>query len=98
MFGKVKNFAMRKLVDRKLKDAPPEQKELIMTLMEKDPALFEKISKEIQAEIKSGKSEMAAAMKVMPKYQAQMRAIMGNKLPQQRVGGTRFNSNGTIHK
>jgi hypothetical protein len=97
MFDKAKNYMMKKLLERQLKDAPPEQKELIMTLVEKDPELFQKISVEMQAEIKSGKTQMAAAMKVMPKYQAQIQALMGNKMPQQ-GGGTRFNPNGTLHK
>ena len=99
MFDKTKNFMMRKLVERQLKDAPAEQRELVMTLMEKDPELLEKISKEMQAEIKAGKTQMAAAMKVMPKYQKELQLLMGDKLKQQGGGGgTRFNPNGTIHK
>lgn len=98
MFQKAKQYMMKKLLERQLKDAPAEQKELIMTLMEKDPDLLQKISKEMQAEIKSGKDQMTAAMKVMPKYQAQIQALMGNKLQQQRTEGTRFNPNGSIHR
>lgn len=99
MFDKAKNFMTKKLLERQLKDAPPEQRELVMTLMEKDPALLEKISKEIEAEIKAGKTQMSAAMNVMPKYQKELQAIMGDKLKQQGGGGgTRFNPNGTIHK
>lgn len=99
MFGKAKDFMMKKLLERQLKDAPPEQKELIMTLIEKDPKLFEKIALEMQAEIKAGKDQMAAAMKVMPKYQAELQVLMGDKLKQQQKGPTvRFNPNGSIHK
>lgn len=99
MFGKAKNFMMRKLLERQLKDVPKEQQELIMTMVEKDPQLFEKIALEMQAEMKAGKDQMAAAMKVMPKYQAQLQALMGDKMPQQPGGsGVQFNPNGTIHK
>ncbi len=99
MFGKAKNFMMRKLIERQLKDAPPEQRELVMTLMEKDPALLEKIAGEMQAEIKSGKTQVAAAMKVMPKYQKELQALMGDKMPKQGTGGNvRFNPDGSIHK
>lgn len=99
MFGKAKNFVVKKLLERQLKDAPPEQRELIMTLMEKNPELFEKIAMEMQAEIKAGKTQMAAAMKVMPKYQKELQQLMGDKLPQQGgQGGVRFNPNGSIHK
>lgn len=99
MFGKVKNFMMKKLLEKQLKNAPPDQREMIMTMMEKDPALFEKIAKEMQDEMKSGKDQMAAAMKVMPKYQAQIRALMGDKMPMPpQGGGARFNPNGSIHR
>jgi hypothetical protein len=97
MFGKAKNFVVRKLIERQMKDAPPEQRELILTMMEKNPELFEKIALEMQAEIKAGKDQMSAAMKVMPKYQKELQAIMGDKVPE-RGATTRFNPNGTIHK
>lgn len=90
---------MKKLLEKQLKDAPPDQRDMIMTMLEKDPALFEKIAKEMQAEMKGGKDQMAAAMKVMPKYQAQIRALMGDKFPApQQGGGARFNPNGSIHR
>ncbi len=98
MFGKAKNYVMKKLLEKQLKDAPPEQRELVMTLMEKNPELLEKIATEMQAEIKAGKTQMAAAMKVMPKYQKELQAAMGDKMPQMQGGQTRFNPNGTIHK
>lgn len=97
MFGKAKNFLMRKLLDKQLANVPADQKELIMTLVEKDPKLFEKIAQEMQAEMKTGKSQMQAAMKVMPKYQAQIQALMGDKMPQAGRGGARFNPDGSIH-
>lgn len=98
MFGKAKNYVMKKLLEKQLKDAPPEQRELVMTLMEKNPELLEKIAVEMQAEIKAGKTQMAAAMKVMPKYQKELQAAMGDKMPQQQGGQVRFNPNGSIHK
>lgn len=89
---------MKKLLEKQLKDAPQEQRELIMTMVEKDPKLFEKIAAEMQAEIKSGKTQMAAAMKVMPKYQNELRTLMGDKFSAQQGGSAKFNPNGTIHK
>lgn len=96
--GKAKNFMMKKLLEKQLKDAPAEQRDMIMTLMEKDPDLFEQIAKEVQAEMKAGKNQMAAVMKVMPKYQEKLRALMGDKFPQAQGGGARFNPNGSIHR
>ncbi|MFT5037433.1 MAG: hypothetical protein ACI9VM_001015 [Candidatus Azotimanducaceae bacterium] len=104
MFGKVKNFAMKKLLERQLKDAPPDQKEMIMGLLEKDPKLLEKIAGEMQAELKTnGNNQMAAAMKVLPRYQKEIMAAMSpemrDKLIQQQMGTQgKFNPNGSIRR
>lgn len=104
MFGNLKNFAVRKMLDRQLKNAPPEQKEMIMALMEKDPAVFEKIAKEMQEELKkNGNNQMAAAMKVLPKYQKEIMGAMTPEMKEKLVqmhGGKagRFNPNGSIRR
>jgi hypothetical protein len=102
--GKVKNYATKKLLERQLKDAPPEQKEMIMGLLEKDPKLLEKIAGEMQAELKTnGNNQMAAAMKVLPRYQKEIMAAMSpemrDKLVQQQMGTQgKFNPNGSIRR
>ncbi len=104
MLGKLKNMAMKKLLESQLKNVPADQRELIMTMMEKDPALFEKIAKELQAEMKvNGNNQMAAAMKVLPKYQTEILAIMPpemkEKLMKMQMGSQgQFNPNGTIRR
>lgn len=104
MLGKLKNMAMKKLLESQLKNVPADQRELIMTMMEKDPALFEKIAKELQAEMKAnGNNQMAAAMKVLPKYQTEILAIMPpemkEKLMKMQMGSQgQFNPNGTIRR
>ncbi len=104
MFGKVKNFAMKKLLESQMKNVPEDQRELIMTMVEKDPALFEKIAKELQAEMKAnGNNQMNAAMKVLPKYQNEILAIMPpemkEKLIKMQAGSQgQFNPNGTIRQ
>ena len=52
MLGKVKNFALKKLIDSQMKGVPEDQKQMIMEMLDKDPKLFEKIAKEMQAELK----------------------------------------------
>ncbi len=95
---------MKKLLESQLKNVPADQRELIMTMMEKDPALFEKIAKELQAEMKAnGSNQMAAAMKVLPKYQTEILAIMPpemkEKLMKMQMGSQgQFNPNGTIRR
>lgn len=104
MFGKLKNFAVKKLLDSQLKNVPQEQRDLIMTLVEKDPALFEKVAKELQAEMKAnGDNQMAAAMKILPKYQKEIMGAMPqemrDKLMKQQLGTQgKFNQNGTIRR
>ena len=101
MFKKAKNFAVRKMVQSQLKNAPPEQQEMIMAMVEKEPELFQKISKEIKAEQDKGVSQTAAAMKVMPKYREQIQRAIGpdqlQKMAAARGGAAgKFNPNGSI--
>lgn len=97
MFDKAKQFMTRKLLEHQLKNAPADQRELVLTMLEKNPELFEKIAAEMQAEMKSGKNQMAAAMKVLPKYQKELQSVMGDKFPKGPQGPTaQFNQNGTI--
>ncbi len=104
MFGKLKNFALKKVLDSQMKNVPPEQKQMIMEMLEKDPALFEKIAKEIQEELKkNGNNQMAAATKVLPKYQKEILAIMSpemrEKLMKMQMGAQgQFNPNGTLRR
>jgi hypothetical protein len=105
MFGKFKNFAVKKMLDSQMKNVPEDQKQMIMEMLEKDPALFEKIAKEIQAELKTnGNNQMAAATKVLPKYQTQILSIMSpetkEKLMKMQGAGAagQFNPNGSIRR
>ncbi len=105
MFGKIKNYAMKKVLESQMKNVPEDQRKMILEMVEKDPALFEKIAKEMQAELKSnGNNQMAAATKVLPKYQKEIMAVMSPEMKQklmQMQGGSisaNFNPNGTIRK
>lgn len=77
---------------------------MIMELLEKDPKLFEKIAKEMQAELKAnGNNQMAAAQKVLPKYQQEIMAIMSPEMKEQlmkmQMGAQgQFNANGSIRR
>lgn len=87
-----------------MKNVPEDQQKMIMEMLEKDPALFEKIAMEMQAELKSnGNNQMAAAMKVLPKYQKEIMSVMSpemkEKLAQMQMGAQgKFNPNGTIRQ
>lgn len=85
-----------------MKNAPADQQQMILAMLEKDPALFEKIAKEMQAELKSnGNNQMAAAMKVLPKYQKEIMGAMTPEMKEKLVKmqmGTQgqFNPDGSI--
>ncbi len=104
MFGKLKQYALKKVLESQMKDAPPEQRQMILEMVEKDPTLFEKIAKEMQEELKrNGNNQMAAAMKVLPKFQQEIMKVMSpemkEKLVQMQTGAQgKFNPNGTIRK
>ena len=104
MFGKLKQFALKKVLESQLKNVPADQRQMIMEMIEKDPALFEKIAKEMQAEMKAnGNNQMAAATKVLPKYQKEIMGVMSpemkDKLIKMQMGAQgQFNPNGTIRK
>jgi len=104
MFGKLKQFALKKVLASQMKNVPPEQQQMIMEMLEKDPVLFEKIAKEMQEELKkNGNNQMGAAMKVLPKYQKEIMTAMSpemrDKLVKMKIGSQgQFNPNGSIRK
>lgn len=87
-----------------MKGMPEDQQKMVMEMIEKDPKLFEKIAKEMQEELKAnGNNQMAAAQKVLPKYQQEIMAVMSPEMKQMLMKmqmGTQgqFNPNGSIRK
>lgn len=78
MFG-LKKMLMRKMMERQLKNLPEGQRDQIMQVVSENPDFFQKIAKEIEAQKKAGKPEMAASMEVMRKYQGELQKLMMNK-------------------
>lgn len=75
MFG-IKKMLMKKMLEQQLKGVPQKEKDRIINAVTENPEFFEKIGKEIEAEVKRGKSQMAASMEVMRKYQGQIQELM----------------------
>lgn len=71
----IKDFFVKKMLERKLKDVPKDQQEQIMKVVEKNPDLFKKIGEEIEAKTKAGKPELYATMDVMKKYQSELQQL-----------------------
>lgn len=72
----LKKMLMKKMMKKQMADVPVEQQEKMMGMIEKNPDLFEKIGKEIKAEMKNGKDQMAATMEVTQKYNAELAEAM----------------------
>jgi hypothetical protein len=77
LFSNLKNKALSMMLEKQLKNLPPEQQKAIMTAVQNNPKLFEDIAKEIEEEKKKGVNELYAGMAVMKKYQSQLQAAMG---------------------
>ena len=72
----VKDFFVRKALERQMKDLPDAQRALFIKMFEESPELFEKIAQEIKEKKKEGQDEMLATVSVMKKYQSEMQALM----------------------
>jgi hypothetical protein len=68
-----KNFLLKKML--RTQGVPPAQVDMIINMMEKDPALFKKITEEVQVKIKGGMDQMQAGMQVMEKYKEELRKL-----------------------
>ncbi|MEN9852129.1 MAG: hypothetical protein RI996_72 [Candidatus Parcubacteria bacterium] len=75
----IKDFFVKKMLEKQLAGMPKEQQEMIMTAMKNNPALFDKIAKETEAEVKAGKNQMYAAVGVMKKYQKELQEAILKK-------------------
>lgn len=72
-----KEFLLKKMIKSQLKGVPEAEVDRIIALVEKNPELFKKIGDEIQAKVKSGRSQMAASMEVMRAHQAELQKVLG---------------------
>ena len=72
----IKQFFLKKALKYGAKDMPKDQVAMFEKMIDKNPALFEKIMKEMKELEKNGKPEMYAALDVMKKYQKELQALM----------------------
>lgn len=70
------NFLMKQVMKRQMKGLPPEQQEMFMKMIDKDPDFFSNLAKEIKEETKKGAGEQAAAMKVIMKHKDKLQSLM----------------------
>ena len=71
----IRDFFVKQAVKYGTKDLPKDQQELLRVAVDKNPELFSKIAKEIDALKKQGKPEMYASLDVMKKYQKELQEL-----------------------
>jgi hypothetical protein len=75
----IKDFFLKQALKHKMKDVPADQRDKIMSAMEKNPDFFKKIGEKVQQRMKNGESELVATMAVMREHQAELQKIMTNQ-------------------
>ena len=69
-----KNFLIKKMLKRQ--GLPDAQIDMFVSMMEKNPKLFETIAKEIEQEVKAGKDQTVAGLQVMKKYETELKKLV----------------------
>ena len=105
MFGKLKNFAMKKALASQLKSVPEKYRAMIMEFVDSNPELCQKLATEMQGIQKmSAGEQQAAGMKVLMKHQGEITAALTPEMQSavaEFMGGQKtgqFNPNGTIRQ
>ncbi len=71
------NFFVKALLKKKLKGMiPDDQLDTFIAMVEKNPAFFEQIAKEIQDKVSQGMDQQTAAMKVMESHKSELTSMM----------------------
>ncbi len=72
----MKEFLMKKMLERQLKDIPKEMQDKIVKVASENPELISKIMEEVEVEVKNGKDYMSAAKDVAVKYKDQLSSLI----------------------
>ncbi len=70
------NLLMKKMLKSKLQGVPEAEQEKLFAMVEKNPDFFANIAKEVEAEMKKGKSQMDATMEVVKKHQDALKGML----------------------
>lgn len=73
----IKSFLLKKMLSSQMKGVPQADQDKVFAMLEKNPELFQKIGLEVQDEMKrTGADQMTATMKVVKKYEADLKGLM----------------------
>ncbi|MBI5133859.1 MAG: hypothetical protein HZA81_00495 [Candidatus Taylorbacteria bacterium] len=70
---------MKQAMKSQLKDVPENEQEALLDLVERNPAFFENLAKELQEGLKSGKDQQQVTMEIMTKHREELARLMQGK-------------------
>ncbi|MDP1625005.1 MAG: hypothetical protein Q8L64_04520 [bacterium] len=73
----LKKFLMKQAMKSQLKDVPQDQQDMLIDLVERNPAFFENLAKEMQEGVASGKDQQTVMMELMQKHRDELAKMMG---------------------
>lgn len=71
----IKEFLIKKMIKSKMPGVSDEQIDQVITLVQKNPALFQKIAEEAQVKMKAGMGQEQAMMAVMQAHQEELKQL-----------------------
>ena len=71
----IKDFFLKKMLSQQMKGVPQAEQDKVLSMLQKDPELFQKIAKEVEIEVKKGKNQMTATMEVVKKYENELKGL-----------------------
>lgn len=72
----LKNFLMRQMLKRQMKDVPQADQEKVLSIIEKDPDFFASLAEEVQKKTKEGKDQMTAMREVIETHQQKLKGLL----------------------
>lgn len=72
----LKKFLMKQAMKSQLKGVPESEQDMLLDLVERNPAFFENLAKELQEGVKSGRDQQAVMMEVMTKHREELAKMM----------------------
>lgn len=72
----LKKFLMKQAMKAQLKGVPEDQQDMLLDLVERNPAFFENLAKEMQDGLKSGKDQQSVMLEIMQKHKDELGALL----------------------
>ncbi len=73
----LKKFLIKQAMKSQLKGVPEAEQDMLLDLVERNPAFFENLAKELQEGVKAGKDQQAVMMELMAKHRDKVEKMLG---------------------